>query len=339
MVSLQNEENSVSDLIREEIKSIRYFSTKKKDVSINDLVEYKNYFKRLKFAYKNFEDKNIICRKIKIQQKKQYAKEPFAWVQYYKPKEVQQTVILVHGLGMHTSAFAYLIPFLVERGIEVYAIDLPYHGLSYGQGKFGDIINFEEYFDAVQSVFDHVEKNSSKKISLISHSTGGTAVLGFLNRLENQKKIAMNIMIAPLVKHSNNDIMKFLSPVISLLLRRLSSDRAGNIPNQDFKNFRKDDILTPLTFSVNWAKKLYLWQRDFSFYNEYNENLTPSVIFQGTKDSVVDWKYNIAAIQEKYQNVEVVYLENQGHSILYGKENVRSGLYQQIISLLRKTKL
>ena len=346
-VNEQKQENLLSQPIREEIESLPLFDSQShspsNEIFLSQLIEYKNYFQKLKFAYtqySNFDLNKIICRKILVDktftsnQKKEQQK--YIWLQYYKPEnseeKIQQTVILLHGLGINTSAFAYLIPFLIKNNIEVYAFDLPYHGLSYGSGKFGDIQNFHEYFYALESVFQHVKKYSKNKISLISHSTGGTGVLGFLNSLQDKKEIALNIMIAPLIKHRNNDMINFLSPILAPLIRRLSSSRDSNIPNQEYKNFRKQDVLTPLTFSVNWAKKLYLWQKEFP---SYQTNSVPTVIFQGTEDRVVHWKYNLPAIEKKYSNLKVIYLEKERHSLPYDKKNVRRLLFQQILTLLK----
>lgn len=86
-------------------------------------------------------------------------------------------MVLVHGIGGHGGQFADLAEFLVTRGYDVYAPDLPGHGRS--PGERGWIPAWEALPASVGALLDHLRaaEGCRRLPVLLGHSLGGTVVV------------------------------------------------------------------------------------------------------------------------------------------------------------------
>jgi alpha-beta hydrolase superfamily lysophospholipase len=101
------------------------------------------------------------------------------YYQSWHPEEpTQAIVVLVHGLGGHSSLFTPLVDYLVAQGNDVYAFDLRGHGRSPGQhGYIRSWTEFREDLRAfLQRIFD---QQSGCPCFLWGHSLGGTIALDY----------------------------------------------------------------------------------------------------------------------------------------------------------------
>ncbi len=90
-------------------------------------------------------------------------------------------ILLVHGLGEHSSRYAGWAARFNERGVAVRAFDLPGHGLS--EGRRGVIPFPEKVYDTVDAILGSIrDEFPGVPVFLYGHSLGGGIVLNYLVR-------------------------------------------------------------------------------------------------------------------------------------------------------------
>lgn len=85
---------------------------------------------------------------------------------------IDDKIIFIHGSGGNASLWSKVMEILAQNGIESWAISLPGHGESVGQG----MTSIEEYREFVR---EFIETGALNKIILAGHSLGGGIVLDF----------------------------------------------------------------------------------------------------------------------------------------------------------------
>jgi alpha-beta hydrolase superfamily lysophospholipase len=96
-------------------------------------------------------------------------------------QKTQAIVVMVHGLGGHSSLFLPAVEYLVPQGYEVYSFDLRGHGRSPGQR--GYITQWAEFREDLHLFLQHVcKQNADRPCFLWGHSLGGTIALDYALR-------------------------------------------------------------------------------------------------------------------------------------------------------------
>ncbi|MBN1464988.1 lysophospholipase [candidate division KSB1 bacterium] len=117
-----------------------------------------------------------------------------AWLPQAEPRA---NLIIVHGLGEHSGRYAHVARYFNERGLAVFALDLPGHGLS--EGKRGHVNNFVDFIDVLEQLRGRMIKVSpGKPTFLFGHSMGGTIALIYL--LDYQHHIRAAVLSAPAIQ-------------------------------------------------------------------------------------------------------------------------------------------
>jgi len=96
------------------------------------------------------------------------------------------TVLLAHGWDSNSWRWERLLPFLIQAGFTVVAIDAPDHGLS--RGGFS-LPKYASFLDAAAKKF--------KPVFLIGHSIGGAASLFYQYKYQNAGLKKMVVLGAP----------------------------------------------------------------------------------------------------------------------------------------------
>ncbi|RZJ67096.1 MAG: alpha/beta fold hydrolase [Flavobacterium sp.] len=107
-------------------------------------------------------------------------------IQTYTWKGNGAVILLAHGWDSNSWRWERLLPFLVESGSTVVAIDAPDHGLS--QGNF----SLPKYAE-----FIHTAAQKFKPDYLIGHSIGGAASLFYQHKYQNDNLQKLVILGAP----------------------------------------------------------------------------------------------------------------------------------------------
>jgi alpha-beta hydrolase superfamily lysophospholipase len=100
------------------------------------------------------------------------------YYQSWQPDETQAVVVMVHGLGGHSSSFHPAVQYLVSQGYMIYAFDLRGHGRSPGQR--GHINNWAEFRQDLHLFLQQIhQQHPSYPCFLWGHSLGGTIALDY----------------------------------------------------------------------------------------------------------------------------------------------------------------
>ena len=100
-------------------------------------------------------------------------------------------ILLVHGLGEHSSRYEHVARHCTDRGFAVHALDHYGHGKSDGQP--GYVERFSVYLDGVAALLTKVQSASpGLPLFLVGHSMGGLIAAAFL--LENQATFRASVV-------------------------------------------------------------------------------------------------------------------------------------------------
>ncbi|MCF6280414.1 MAG: lysophospholipase [Flavobacteriaceae bacterium] len=212
--------------------------------------------------------------------------------QYWKSKQPKAAVLLVHGMGEHSSRYAnFIVKKLVEQNISVITFDHFGHGKT--GGKRGHNPSFEAVLDSVSAMLEKSkEVFGDIPIYLYGHSMGGNVVLNYA--LRRTSKIKGIIATSPFLK------LAFEPPKLKLsigkLLQKITpSMTMGNELNpndisRDKIEVQKyiDDPLIHSKISPNYSIT-FIKTGKWALENAQNLQI-PTVIFHGTGDKIIDYK-------------------------------------------------
>ncbi|WP_421920834.1 alpha/beta hydrolase [Marinifilum sp.] len=102
------------------------------------------------------------------------------FVQEFLPnEEIKALVVLVHGIGEHSSRYLHWAEKFVSKGFALMSYDQRGHGLS--EGKRGVISSYEDFMKDIDLVLETAEKKyPNLSTVLYGHSMGGGEVLNHL---------------------------------------------------------------------------------------------------------------------------------------------------------------
>ena len=135
--------------------------------------------------------------------------------------DVRAGILLVHGLGEHSSRYTHVAEHLTERGFAVHTLDHYGHGKSEGQP--GYVERFSVFLDGVTALLRKVQsENPEQPLFLVGHSMGGLIAATFL--LEQQAAFRACVLSGPAVKSDQTP------PAIVVALIRLIAILAPTAP-------------------------------------------------------------------------------------------------------------
>jgi alpha-beta hydrolase superfamily lysophospholipase len=233
------------------------------------------------------------------------------FVQAFVPERPRGSVLFLHGYMDHSGGYARFFAELLRRGYAVYALDLPGHGLS--EGRMADIGDFKEYGLAAAALAGAAASDGADPGTLYAagHSAGCAAWLVYLS--EHDNPFRQILFGAPLVRSSWWKMVK--------LGVGLAAWTGGSLPHSNGPRTRKDvypypfeiDPLNPPSFPLSWAKALIAWNKENPGYGPYAGDLT---IIQGEADAVVDWRYNLGYLSQRFPGrVDSVLVEGANHYV------------------------
>jgi alpha-beta hydrolase superfamily lysophospholipase len=102
--------------------------------------------------------------------------------QYWEPQSVIAVIVLVHGMGEHSSRYEqFVVPHLVKNGFAVVAFDLFGHGKT--NGKRGHCPSYKALLELIDYTIEKAEVLFPEKaIYLYGHSLGGNLVINYTLR-------------------------------------------------------------------------------------------------------------------------------------------------------------
>ncbi|MFA6425224.1 MAG: alpha/beta hydrolase, partial [Phycisphaerae bacterium] len=245
-----------------------------------------------------------------------------------------------------------LIKSLTEADFAVAVFDLPGHGLSSGERTAID--NFSQYNDCLADFVNAIRPYVKAPYHLIGHSTGAAIILDYI--LSDREDYFDKVILAAPLERSDwwllskigFSICRHFCDNLPRVFRNISSDK-------DFLNFLQyHDPLSAKSFSLKWVGAMFEWDKRIEGKNEKNRSIThstgsgqavaalnkelnrPILVIQGTKDNIVDWKYNVPLIMSKFHDCEVELIENARHELFNESQQYRDEVFSLIKDYLTK---
>jgi alpha-beta hydrolase superfamily lysophospholipase len=232
--------------------------------------------------------------------------------QVWLPEQPKATLFLMHGFYDHMGLYRHVVEWAVTQGFAVISCDLPGHGLS--SGSRASINDFAEYQLVLQGLFAEAETlQLPKPWHLCGQSTGGAIVIDhLLNHGNDSPAQGQAILLAPLVRPRAWGWSKLsyylLKPFVNDIARRFSDNY--NAPA--FLPFLLADPLQPQRLPTAWVGALARW---ISRIESAPRSTRSPMIIQGEADMTVDWSHNLAVLNEKFTQPQILMLHTARHHL------------------------
>jgi alpha-beta hydrolase superfamily lysophospholipase len=242
-----------------------------------------------------------------------------------KPKEYKATVVIMHGYLNHCGLLSKIAKYLIEAGFAVAVFDLPGHGLSSGEPTA--IEDFSQYSDSLGDFMNIVKPVLHGPYHIIGHSTGAAIIMNYLlgGRDDCFDKA---ILVAPLERSDWWTLSKIGFSMCRPFCKNLPRVFRNVSSDKDFLRFVKyKDPLQAKRVSMSWVNAMFKWDEKIT---NAKTSRRQTLVIQGTKDNIIDWRYNIRFIQAKFKNSRVELIENARHELFNESAQIREDVFSQI---------
>jgi alpha-beta hydrolase superfamily lysophospholipase len=251
----------------------------------------------------------------------------------YMPRFAIETVYLLHGYLLHSGYYNEFIKLLLDHNFAVAVFDLPGHGFS-----SGDLANIGSFSEYARIFHDFIIKTDETFLpppfAVVSHSTGGAAVIEYL--LTYESPFSVYIFSSPLVRSQLWNLSKTGVGLFQGIIKSVPAPPFIEITSdKEYMDFlRHREPLRRQRVPVTWVKALFQWNKKLTGINkQINKKI---LVFQGKKDNVVDWKYNMNFIREMFPRARIVFYDNARHEIFKERPAIREQILDAIIKELER---
>lgn len=245
-------------------------------------------------------------------------------VQIFSPVSPEGSALIVHGYNAHAGLQQQLIRYLLKHNLRVALYDQPGHGLS--SGEMAIIGEFSEYGQALTDVIRELEGELPEPRLLMGHSMGCATILTWL-RQSNQPEFEHLVFLAPLVRHRFWELGKFSTKLVSPLRESVPRRFKPSSSDTAFVRFWKQDPLMGRNVPLDWAKALYRWNKEMEKETAFTGKI---LIVQGDLDRVVDWRFNLPFLAERFEEKRVYLIEGARHQLQNEGSPILRRVLQQI---------
>jgi lysophospholipase len=252
--------------------------------------------------------------------------------QVFFQENAKGTAFLLHGYYDHVGIYGSLIEFCLQQGWNVFAFDLPGHGLS--TGERGAISDFKEYDDVFSAAMEQIKalqrhtRSEHLPLHVFGQSTGGAIIINYLLtrhiKQSNSPFYSINLL-SPLVRPTEWYKAKFLHALLSPFIKQVKRRFSTNSNDIEFLRFiAENDPLQPLALSVRWVGALKQWVQMI-------EECAPSDliinIVQGDQDGTVEWRHNMSLLLQKFPNRQLLMIKGGRHHMVNETKEKREQAY------------
>ena len=253
--------------------------------------------------------------------------------QVFYQDDAKGTAILMHGYYDHVGIYGSLIEFCLQQGWNVFAFDLPGHGLSTGdRAAISDFDEYDQVFSAALEQTKALQKHTASESSplhVFGQSTGGAIIINYLltRQIQQQNSPFSSInLLAPLVRPCSWTSARILHTLLSPFMKQIKRNFAMNSNDIEFLRFiAEKDPLQPLALSVLWVGALKKWVR---MIEECEPSDLEINIVQGDQDSTVEWRHNMPLLLEKFPQRKLLMVEGGRHHVVNEEVSKRQQIYQ-----------
>ncbi|MGE3724196.1 MAG: alpha/beta hydrolase [Candidatus Sericytochromatia bacterium] len=250
------------------------------------------------------------------------------FVQYFRPDHPERprgTIFLTHGYFVHAGIQHYAVKEFLGLGYAVLTIDLPGHGLS--TGKQADISQFSDYTDTFQAVTEFAQNQVPHPLLAVGHSTGAAGIWSYLLRTPDHPFQAV-VLAAPLVRSHLWELSLAGFTVGQAFLTELPRIVRSTTSDPDFMDFVQRDPLQYFNTPVNWVRALITWNEQV--VESFPPSQLPTLIVQGDRDEVVDWKFNLPFLKRKFPKAQIQMVNGASHDLFWENAQLRQDIFARI---------
>lgn len=244
--------------------------------------------------------------------------------------EAKGTVFVFHGLYDHVGIFDKPIHYFLSKGYSVVAYDLPGHGVSSGQ--LAAVKHFYRYRQVLDTVVQTIQDKMPHPWCAIAQSTGGAVLIDEMLNKTEPYPFQKTVLLAPLIRPKNWQRNKYIHTLVSRFFDYIPRKFTVNSHDDGFLAFLRDeDILQSRYLSAHWVGALKEW---IPAIEKAQPSEYPLMVIQGQEDETVDWEYNIPVLQEKFPNMELLYLPTLRHQVVNEIESLRQQVFKAAFDYL-----
>lgn len=233
----------------------------------------------------------------------------------FKLPNAKGTVYLQHGYYDHVGLYNHLIEHCLQQGFNVFAYDLPGHGLS--TGERAGIQSFQQYDEVFCAGLALIQQYMPGPIIAMGQSTGGAVIINYLlsrGLTRYTSPFAKIFLLAPLVRPVNWNRSMLFYFLARPFIKQMKRTFAQNSNNLEFLKFlSEEDPLQPLFLKTSWVGALHKWI-------QFIENCAPVdldvTVIQGTDDGTVDYRHNMKVLEDKFSGFAVRFIEDGRHHLV-----------------------
>ena len=216
--------------------------------------------------------------------------------------------------------------------LAVLAFDLPGHGLS--AGPRASIDDFASYQHALQHLFAEAARlDLPQPWHLCGQSTGGAILLDFLLTGAPRPEPGSTILLAPLVRPRAWGLSRLsyhlLRPFRTAIPRRFS---ANSNDTQFLEFLQQRDPLQPRHLPTAWVSALARW---IPHIERAPRSAQRPLVVQGEDYMTVDWRYNLAVLQQKFDQPDILRIPGARHHLVNEREDIRARYFAFLSERLR----
>jgi alpha-beta hydrolase superfamily lysophospholipase len=213
------------------------------------------------------------------------------YLQAWMPENPKASILLVHGLGEHSSRYAHFADRLVKEGVVVFTFDGRGHGKSSQPMPTAYFANHEDYLKDIDALFGKV-KSYVRDIPafIFGHSMGGGLVAKYV--ISYQPDARGVILSAAALKPADN-ISKSLIAISSLVSKvapklkvlKLDSSMISHDP-EEVKKYNEDPLVYSKAIPARTGFELLRMMRDIEDAAEAFK--LPVFMLHGTDDQLTN---------------------------------------------------
>lgn len=230
--------------------------------------------------------------------------------QYWRPETTKAVVVLLHGMGEHSSRYKHVAEKLLEHNYAVVSYDNFGHGKTIG--KRGHNPGFNEMLAVITKVIDKASTLHAKvPLFLYGHSMGGNLVVNYVLRKKHQLKgvVATSPFLKlafqpPVWKMYLGKILQKLAPFVTL-----GNELDANHISRDKMEVLKyiQDPLVHNKISPNYSLTI-LETGSWAIKNAGRLNV-PMFVIHGVDDKIIDYKGSVSFTKNTKQASLKLYKE------------------------------